>query len=465
MKNHEMICGIIKNPAAPADVLLRLLSDEASSYWETLAWRRLPDQVVDGIVTSPHVTLRVAFAQNKYASGDFRARLVNDPDPTVRAAVAIGPQWFRVPVDSLPEWAQRALLHDQDAQVRSRAEENLPPSRALAALALDADPQRRRAACRAWEYLDAEERRLLLVDAASSVRGDAAKEASIHDADATDLYLQFTDDVPVQRAQVLMRAELHPATARRLAETGDKHERAAMAGNPTVALDTARLLADDPEHTVRLQFASRPDLTEAQRAEIDYHVSESDRLSAVPWVLDSTGVERLRRCAASANTLLRRSAACNRHLPQDAIDLLGRDDDFPVRILLCENQSTVDSEVVLDTFSRWTGPLSSMLLDHPNFPRVGLARRFGDSPEPLQRYLATHDPEAPAELLLRLSHDSDLRFRRAVASHPNLPYGRMTELLGDQDSQTSIRAAANPALPLPLMHQLLDSSGIPRLTC
>ncbi|TWG00889.1 hypothetical protein [Kitasatospora viridis] len=460
-----MIRGIVKNPAAPASVLLRLLSDEASSIWETLAWRLLPDQVVDGIVTSQHAALRAAFAESKYASGDLRARLVNDPDPTVRAAVAIGPRWFRSPVDSLPEWAQRALLRDQDAQVRARAEESLPPSRALAELALDADPQRRRAACRAWKYLDPERRRLLLMDAAYSVRGDAAKEASIHDADATDLYLLFTDDVPVQRAQVLMRAELHPVTARRLAETGDKHERAAIAGNPTVSLDTARLLADDLEPTVRLQFASRPDLTEAQRAEIDYHVSESDRIGAVPWVLDSTDVEMLRRCAASTNTLLRRSAACNKHLPQDVIDLLGRDDDFPVCILLCENQPTVDGEVVLTTFCRWASPLSGMLLDHPNFPRVGLARRFGDAPESSQRYLATHDPEAPAELLLRLSHDSDVRFRRAVASHPNLPYGRMVELLGDEDSQTSIRAAANPALPQPLMNQLLDAAGVPRLTC
>lgn len=329
---------------------------------------------------------------------------------------------------------------------------------------MDADPQRRRAACRAWEYLDAEARRLLLADDASSVRGDAAKAASIDDGDATDLYLLFTDDVPVQRAQVLVRAELHPATARRLAETGDKHERAAIAGNPTVASDTALLLACDPEHAVRLQCASRPDLTEAQRAEIDYHVSESDRLTAVPWVLDSPDVETLRQCAASANTLLRRSAACNRNLPQDAIDLLAGDDDFPVRILLCENQSTVDSEIVLDTFRRWTSPLSGMLLDHPNFSRVGLARRFGDDPEPRQRLLATLDPEAPAESLLCLSHYSDVRFRRAVASHPNLPYERITELLGDEDSQTSIQAAANPSLPPPLMHQLLDAAGIPRLT-
>ncbi|ROR45742.1 hypothetical protein [Kitasatospora cineracea] len=462
MNNHGMIRGIVKNPAAPADVLLRLLSEEASDVWQTLAWRSLPDRVVDAIVTSPHVTLRAAFAENKDASGDRRARLVNDPDPTVRAAVATGPQWFRSPVDPLPEWAQRALLRDGDAQVRSRAEESLLPSPALAELASDADPRRRRAACRAWEHLDPERRGLLLADAEPSVRAEAAKRASGHDADATERYLLLTDDVPVRRAQVLARAALHPATARRLAETGDVHERAAVAGNPAVALDTARLLADDPEHAVRLQFAARPDLTEAQRAEIDYRVSESDRLGAVPWVLDATDAEVLRRCATSANTLLRRSAACNGQLPRDVVDLLGRDDDLPVRILLCENQPTVDGEVVLDVFCRWTSPLKGMLLDHPSFPRAGLARRFGDDPEPARRHLATHDPGAPAELLLRLSHDPDVRFRRALASHPDLPYGRVTELLGDGDAQTSIRAAANPALPPPLMHRLLDSAGIPR---
>ncbi|QKW18434.1 hypothetical protein HUT16_04560 [Kitasatospora sp. NA04385] len=443
-------------------MLLRLLSEEASDVWQTLAWRSLPDRVVDAIVASPHVVLRAAFAENKGASGDCRARLAGDPDPKVRAAVAVGPQWFRSPVDPLPEWAQRALLRDGDAEVRSRAEESLPSSPALAELASDADPRRRRAACRAWEHLDPGQRGLLLADAEPSVRCEAAKRASGHDADATDRYLLLTDDVPVRRAQVLARAALHPATARRLAETGDAHERAAVAGNPAVALDTARLLADDPEHAVRLQFAARPDLTEAQRAEIDYHVSESDRLGAVPWVLDATDVEVLRRCAASANTLLRRSAACNRRLPQEVIDLLGRDGDLPVRILLCENQPTADGEVVLDAFRRWTSPLKGMLLEHPNFPRVGLARRFADSSDPAQRILATHDPGAPAELLLRLSRDPDVRFRRTIASHPNLPHGRVEELLGDGDPQTSIRAAANPALPPSLMHRLLDAAGIPR---
>ncbi|MFE2352044.1 hypothetical protein ACFVT9_35835 [Kitasatospora cineracea] len=464
MSDHETIRGIVRNPAAPADVLLRLLSEETSGVWRNLAWGPLPDRVVDAIAASPHVTLRAAFAENKDASGDRRARLANDPDPTVRAAVATGPQWFRSPADPLPEWAQRALLRDRDAQVRSRAEEALPPSRALAELASDADPRRRRAACRAWEHLDAERRGLLLADAEPSVRGEAAKRAGVHDADAdaTDAYLRLTDDAPVRRAQVLARAALHPATARRLAETGDGHERAAVAGNPAVALDTARLLADDPEHPVRLQFASRPDLTEEQRAEIDYHVSQSDRLAALPWVLDATDAEVLRRCAESANTLLRRSAACNRHLPQDVIDLLGRDGDLPVRILLCENQPTADGEVVLDTFRRWTSPLRGTLLEHPNFPRAGLARRFADSADPAERILATLDPGAPAELLLRLSRDPDVRFRRTVASHPNLPHERVLELLGDGDAQTSIRAAANPALPPSLMHRLLDVAGVPR---
>lgn len=463
MKSHEMIQGIAKNPAAPIDVQLRLLAEEASCVWDVLVRRNLPGQVVDAIVAAPHAALRAAFAESEHASGDCRAQLVSDPDPSVRATVAVGPRAFRTPVDALPQWAQTALLHDQDAQVRSSAEENLPPSRALAELASDTDPGRRRVACRAWRYLDADARRLLLADAAAEVRAAAAKEASVDDADAADLYLLLTDDVPVQRAQVLGRARLHPATARRWAETGDKHERAAVAGNPSVALNTARLLAHDPEHAVRLQFASRPDLTEAQRAEIDYHVSESQRLRALPWVLEETDAETLRRCAASGNTLLRRSAACNRQLPQDAVDLLGRDDDFPVRILLCENQSAVDGEVVLDTFRRWKSPLRGMLLDHPKFPRVGLARRFGDDPEPSRRYLAALDLEAPAELLLRLSHDPDARFRRAVAPHPNLPQRRMIELLGDEDAQTAIRAAANPGLPPALMNELLDAAGIPHL--
>lgn len=457
----RVVKGIAGNPAAPAEVLMRLLAEEASPVWNHLAWARLPDQVVEAIIGHPDPRLRESFAENHHMSGTCRARLVTDPEPAVRAAVAVGPRVFRAPVDPLPEWAQRALLHDSHEDVRVKAERHLPAAPALAELAGDGDPRRREAACRAWEHLDATARGRLRDDAEPSVRAAAAAQASIDDPDATDMYLSLSEDTPGRRSLVLSQAVLHEATARHWAEIGDRIARAAVAGNPRAPLEAVRGLAADPERLVRVLFASRPDLTEAARAEVDYGVLQSDRLTVLPWVLDSTDMVTLRRCGESAHTLIRRSVACHRHLPPDVVELLSGDDDLPVRIMLCENQPSVDGEVVLATYFEWTSPLRSFFVDHPNFPRNGLAERFSEDPDPVRRRAVSHDPGTSAEVLLRLSQDDDVMVRRSIAKHRNLPVGRLMELLFDEDGLTVEAAAANPALPPQAMDGLLDEAGIP----
>lgn len=459
-----VVKGIVNNSAAPADVLLRLLADEASDVWSFLAWRRLPDEVIDAIIAHPDQGIRCAFAENVHVPAQARARLVDDPAARVRRALAVGPSWFRIESPPLPEWAQLRLINDTHPVVSEEALAAPTTSTALlATLAEDEDPRKRRAACRAWELLDAQVRTRLRADPDESVRTAAARRASTEDPDATDVYLAATQDqASWARTQVLQRAVLHRSTAERLVQQGTASERAAVAGNPSVPLEIVRPLAGDDDHAVRLMLASRPNLSEQERAAIDYHVAREDRLDPLPWVLDATDPDLLLRCARSENILIRRSAACNKHLPQDAVELLSADADFPVRILLCENQPTVDGEVVLDTFLHWDSVVSAALQGHPNFPHHELARRFAKDPDAHKRWLIYQDPDAPAETVLALSHDPDISVRRSIAAHPNLPLPRLLEMTEDEDAHTVERAATNPSLPPDAMHRLLDAAGIPR---
>jgi len=471
MRRRDALKAIGANPSAPADVLLRLLADEASEPWDRAAWvmwrGEFPEEVVDVIVAHPEKRIRMALAENGLVSGETRARLIDDPGKGVRLCLAMGPNLFRIQSPSLPEWAQRRLIDDPDEMVRSEALGSYYTSRELlAGLAEHEDAHKRSAACQAWDLLGAAARARLLADENDDVRGRAARYASRDDPDATDIYIDYiarSDSPSYSYEDVLKQALIHRSTAERLAREGTSTERAAMAGNPHVPKEIAQSLATDDEHRVRLMVASRPDLSEDERAAIDYHVRVEDRLDPLFWACELVDPVEIRRFARSANILIRRSLAYNKNLPQDVIDLLGADDDFPVRILLCENQPTVDGEVVLDVFLNWKSVVSAALQGHPNFPRGQLAARFADDPDEHKRWLIYNDLTAAADVVLVLSHDPSVNVRRSIAGHPNLPAERLAELLHDPDDGIAERAARNSSLPPEAMRRLLDELDVPDL--
>ncbi|MFB7368926.1 hypothetical protein ACFC0D_03660 [Streptomyces sp. NPDC056222] len=261
-----------------------------------------------------------------------------------------------------------------------------------------------------------------------------------------------------RRSDAAYKAPVDAALAAHLATHDDSSLRRGAVCNPHVSTALALTLAADPEPAVRLALSMRGDITEEQRAAIDYTVHEG-RFGVPGWVEERFGDPgALREIAASSHVLLRRGVTCAPELPADVIEKLAADEDYFVRLMLCENDHA-PHELLVEMFADWKGLSWGMLARRRNFARPGLAR-YADDPNYRLRLAALADPEGTPELVERLSHDPDDTVRGRAAADPRLPHARLVELLGS--NHMPYTAAANPALPTELMHPLLDIAGVQR---
>lgn len=376
----------------------RLVDEQLKETRFALTFRKeWTDEQFEAVATHPDHRVRELLAQAVHVTPDQRARLVEDPEPGVLRALAEGPDWFLAwtwtPQPALPTWAYERLLERK-------------PRLKLFLADCPWLPQVLRA--RLWPA------------------GSPSAPA---------------DEPPLDRRE----AE---------AQAGDDNERTrvAAAADPRLPADLVARLAVDQSPAVRLAVSMRPELSEEQRAAIDYHVGRDDRIRPARWATDTRDPEIQARCVFSTHIGLRRSVACNPHLTPDLIAALTTDDDFAVRLLLCEHHPDLASETVLNTYLEATTMTRGRLLHHPSFQRIGLAR-LADSPDPQARALVVLDPEAARELIERLSNDPHPMVRESTAGDPRLSPSRVLELL--DDPATAGAAAANPHLPVPIMHRVL----------
>lgn len=88
---------------------------------------------------------------------------------------------------------------------------------------------------------------------------------------------------------------------------------------------------------MRLALSVHPELSEEERAEVDYEIPVNDCFHAQPEPYVPRDPQQVRRDASSGHPLLPRKAATDHTLPPDLVERLTADDDLGVRVLLAQN--------------------------------------------------------------------------------------------------------------------------------
>ncbi|MEV5574684.1 hypothetical protein AB0L06_32005 [Spirillospora sp. NPDC052269] len=156
---------------------------------------------------------------------------------------------------------------------------------------------------------------------------------------------------PDQQVRVALTEQRRtpPETRRALCADEDPLVRAtAIKGWPNPPEDVTDRLLTDPAPSVRLAVSMRPELTEEQRAAIDFHVGPKDFVRPPDWLWDRLDdLETMRRCATSAHLGLRRTAAYSPHLPADLVEFLTEHHPSPPPALPPEVMTTLLSQAGL----------------------------------------------------------------------------------------------------------------------
>ncbi|MFE9799941.1 hypothetical protein ACFYP6_13815 [Streptomyces goshikiensis] len=455
----EWIAGLAMNSAAPEEILRRVFtSGPLPDPHRWLPYMKLPPEAARVAVAHPDPQVRRILAGNPGLPPEALAVLAGDPDPRVQRVVVVMAREYGV---ELPAEVTVRLATGPEARLRYFAL-GLPglPDETLLSLAEDPDPRVRAAAISSWSWprLRPEVRAAAGADPDPQVREavERATRVEVPLPATVEDFLAETDER--RRRDAAFTAPLDTALAALLTTHEDSALRHGAARNPHVPTALALALAADPEPFVRLAVSLRADVTEEQRTAIDYTVPPG-RHPVPAWVEERFGdPDALREIAASSHVLLRRGVTRAPELPGDVIERLAADDDYYVRLMLCENDHA-PHELLVEMFADWDGLSWGTLAYRRNFARPGLAR-FADDPNHRLRYAALFDPQAEPELVERLSHDTNHLVRHHAAADPRLPRPRLVELLGEPGMPRA--AARNPALPAELMHQLLDAAGVDR---
>ncbi|MFJ8432170.1 hypothetical protein ACIQ9P_12840 [Kitasatospora sp. NPDC094019] len=331
--------GVLRNPAAPPELFKRLIEEcePADPLLRDLTYVMLPEAVVDAWIAHPVAAVRALAAQRHGLTDAQRRRLLYDTSARVQYIVlCLGGSDL-----ALDEAELDSLLAGAGPLVRAElaAREGLSARQVVRLLDDPLGSVRALVAVRAWPHLDEAARAALLADRHSGVRAAAMLVRYADDPLSAGEFVALTAEFEdADRQRIVERCALGRELAEELAR-GEVRVRRALAGNPRLDPDLVALLALDEDRSVRLAVSLRPELTEEERARISVGLDPSEHHKALPWVLERQGdAAEMRRRAASAHVLVRRSVARVRDLPPDVVEVLARDEDFAVRRALSDRR-------------------------------------------------------------------------------------------------------------------------------
>jgi hypothetical protein len=488
--------GLARNPAAPIDVLLRLLNTRPELVCEGLRRRHeLPPPVHDAMLHHPSPRIRGALAAHPQV------------DPRTRAALLADPEW-RVRVRAFGRPGQRPLPDDVLVRLLAKLDDPPPPDtpftreeligelfeqmrydrRLIRVAAVHPRAGVRRYAAGSLDMLDEPVRQALLEDEAPEVREAAGgyvayRQQVMEPADLPDRHGHAFWQVLNRRLsralvdQVLASGDVkaigvmgtNPSVPADVVETLLRHPDPAVRQNVAERMDLTgeqlTRLAADPAVEVRTAVSTHPGLTEQQRAGIDIDVTtvRGDGHFGTPDVRCRSVLYRdppvpefgdSLLWARSVNPLLRRRAARDARLPAELVAILADDSDLGVRVFLAQYHPAAPSALLLRCYLEYHCCGRDRLSQRPQFPTEGLAR-FADHADPAVRRLVALDPHADPTLVDRLTTDPDATVRETMASCSRLPVPRIAAFLDDPELAEA--AASNPALPADQMGQILES--------
>jgi hypothetical protein len=256
-----------------------------------------------------------------------------------------------------------------------------------------------------------------------------------------------TEPDPTLALALAGRPDLPDEVYDRLVAMRDQEITVRVATNWAVPADLLRRLYDDDAGRWRQAVLANP------RAPLDLLVRHS-HAGGRPSTDYHPDLETLRALATDADPRVRLVAAASRRIPPDVRAALIDDPDIDVaRRAVCD--VSVSPEQVRATAARHGLQVFPHLAGHPCCPPDVLLTIATHPNTPIDAIfdVAIHEASPPAALAACLRHPQAAAY---VASNPAAPLDMLTELATHPDPEVVLEVARNPSLPRAAGHRILQ---------
>lgn len=325
--------GIAFNPAAPSDVLIRLVDRAAGEAGLLMCeGRDLPDDVIDAALRHPARGIRRALAGNRHVDPSRLAALATDPSGIVRARLVSSPyprpRWVRPLPDDILVTLLTAQDGGEDGVVTEHEIVEVPPGRSLCPFTdpwpgtsipgsvyappgggsrspLRSGGSARRPRPRGAEGGAGEQ--------LGAGPGSGGGQAAVHWLAQQGARARHVRPVPALVEQCFADDTVHPLA-------WNRHTPADAAARPDLGPDLVAELREDPDEDVRMRARLHPfPRTWAEYWAINRVIGHGpDCICPITEPATEPSPDWFAACAASEEPVLRRVAASWPGLPQNS---------------------------------------------------------------------------------------------------------------------------------------------------